>query len=257
MKIVSSSLSNLELILIFSAITTSLEFWLKDKAVMESKIKNKDNVILVLGVDEDDPARSYYNYIENNVPFVQIIEFKNDGKFLGLSTMWNNMAQQIDADIYAMIGDDMIFKTQDWDLEIINEFSEPNCPSDKIIMVHCNDGMRGPGNKYTNVAPLCVNFFIHKNYINITNYFVEPFIENTHHDTWVQIIFDSLKRTRYRHDILIKHLHYSESDGKMDDVSTNIEQMRTNIWNNNSFTVEYNQQISDEIKKLNTFIIKQ
>jgi hypothetical protein len=40
----------------------------------------------------------------------------------------------------------------------------------------------------------------------------------------------------------------------MDDVSTNIEKMRTNIWNNNSFTVEYKQQIDEEIKQLCDFI---
>lgn len=215
-------------------------------------IKNKDNVVLVIGVDEDDPVRSQYNYIESNIPFIKIIEFKNNGKFLGLSTMWNIMAQQVDTDIYAMIGDDMIFKTQDWDIEIIKEFVE--CTNDKIKMIHCNDGMRGPGNTHPNVSPLCVNFFVHKNYINTVGYFVEPYLENTHHDTWVQIIFDRLQRTKYRHDIVIKHLHYSETTGKMDNVSTNLEKLRENIWNNNNFTATYKKEMDDEISKLHRFI---
>lgn len=217
--------------------------------------QNKDNVILVLGVDEDDPAKKHYAFLEKNVSFVRIVEFQNNGKFLGLSTMWNIMANKVDADIYAMIGDDMIFSTTSWDDEIIKEFTEPNCPKDNIRMIHCNDGMRGPGNTHPNVLPLCVNFFIHKNYIKATGYFVEPYLENTHHDTWLQIVFDKLGRTKYRHDIVIKHLHYSETNNKMDSVSNNLEKLRENIWNNSNFTLTHKHELEDEITKLNNFIL--
>ena len=216
-------------------------------------VNEPKNVILVLGIDEDDPAKKFYNYLKINVPIVRVVEFKNNGKFLGLSTMWNEMAKKVDADIYAMIGDDMMFKTQNWDTEIIKEFK--NGPKDKIIMVHCNDGMRGPGNQFAQVPPLCVNFFIHKNYINTTGYFVEPYMENTHHDTWPQIVFDSLKRTVYRHDILIKHLHYSVTDNSQDPVSQNLEELRKGIWDSRQFVETYKKEIDEEIAKLKNFII--
>lgn len=218
---------------------------------LTTTIKSKD-VYLVLGVDEDDPAGKYYSYLSNNIPFIKTVVFKNEGKFLGLSTMWNDMAKQIDSDIYAMIGDDMMFMTQDWDEQIIKVFE--NGPKDKIMMLHCNDGMRGPGNKYAGVPPLCVNFFVHKNYINAAGYFVEPYMENTHHDTWPQIIFDRLQRTIYRHDILIKHLHYSEITGKMDSISNNLEALRTNIWNNNDWVQRYKNEMDEEYTKLKTYI---
>lgn len=213
---------------------------------------NPKDVSLVLGVDEDDPAKKYYRYLEQNVPIIKIVEFKNNGKFLGLSTMWNGMAKEVDADIYAMIGDDMLFKTQDWDIEVVKEFT--NSPKDKIIMVHCNDGMRGPGNQFAQVPPLCVNFFIHKNYIDIVGYFVEPYLENTHHDTWPQIVFDTLGRTVYRHDILIKHLHYSVTDNSQDPVSQNLEELRKGIWDSRQFVQTYKKEIEEEIAKLKNFI---
>jgi len=214
-------------------------------------IKGKD-VQLVLGVDEDDPAKKYYEYLSNNILFIKIITFKNNGKFLGLSTMWNEMAKQTNADIYSMIGDDMVFMTQGWDELIIEEFN--NGPRDKIMLLHCNDGMRGPGNKYASVPPLCVNFFLHKNYITTTGYFVEPYMENTHHDTWPQIIFNKLQRVTYRHDILIKHLHYSETSGQMDSISNNLEALRNNIWNNNDWIQKYDKEINEEFIKLKTYI---
>jgi hypothetical protein len=217
-------------------------------------VKNPNNVNLVLGIDEDDPAKKYYTYLQKNVPIIKIIELKNDGKFLGLSTMWNHMVEKIDADIYALVGDDMMFKTQDWDAEITKEFE--NGPKDKIIMVHCNDGMRGPGNQFENVPPLCVNFFIHKNYIKTTGYFVEPYIENIHQDTWTQLIFNNLKRSIYRHDILIKHLHFSVTDNNQDPISQNLEELRKNIWNNHEFTQTYKKEIEEELQKLKIAINK-
>ena len=204
-----------------------------------------DNIIIVLGIDSSDPIREKYNYLNNNLPNIQIVEFMDEGKFIGLSNMWNKMAASVDADIYAMVGDDMVFVTTDWDRFIIEEFNELNCPpdkikmigddmvfmtkdwdeaiiqefqngpKDKIMMLHCNDGMRGNGNKYSLVAPLCVNFFVHKKYIDTVGYFVEPYMLNTHHDTWIQLIFDKIKRTTYRHDILIKHLYFNNSSVKI------------------------------------------
>lgn len=213
-----------------------------------------DNIIIVLGIDSSDPIRKKYNYLNNNIPNIQIVEFMDEGKFIGLSNMWNKMAASVDADIYAMVGDDMVFVTTDWDRFIIEEFNEQNCPPDKIKMVHCNDGMRGNGNKYSLVAPLCVNFFVHKKYIDTVGYFVEPYMLNTHHDTWIQLIFDKIKRTTYRHDILIKHLHYSQTDQQQDMVSTNLEKLRENIWNNNEWIKTYSSEIQNELNKLKSVI---
>jgi len=216
-------------------------------------VNNSENVVLVLGVDEDDPIKDYYVYLQRNVPLVRVIELQNNGKFLGLSTMWNTMAKQVtDVDVYAMIGDDMIFKTKDWDVEVKKEFDQG--PKDKIMMLHCNDGMRGPGNKYENVAPFCVNFFVHKNYVNTAGYFVEPYIENIHEDTWAMFVFSKLNRVKYRHDILIKHLHQSESNSKSDNVTDNLQKLRENIWNNNDWMITYKSELEDELNKLKKFI---
>jgi hypothetical protein len=217
-------------------------------ASLITTIKNKKNVCLVLGVDEDDPIINFYSYLQNNLSFVEVIKFKNNGKFLGLSTMWNEMAKQTNADVYAMIGDDMAFITQDWDVEILKEFE--NGPKDNVLMVHCNDGMRGMGNKYEKVKPFCVNFFIHRKSIDAIGYFVEPYIENIHQDTWIQVVYDTLNRSKYRHDILIKHLHVSETKDKIDNVTDNLEKLRVGIWDNSDWMKTYKNQLESDIKKL-------
>jgi len=217
-------------------------------------VEDPHNIYLVLGVDEDDPAIEHYNYLQRNLKFIEIIKFKNEGKFLGLSTMWNKMASVYPntVDIFAMIGDDMVFMTKDWDQKIIEEFE--NGPKDKILMVHCNDGVRGKDNKYATMAPFPVNFFVHKNYVNTVGYFVEPFIENIHQDTWCDFIFGKLKRKKYRHDILIKHLHQSESTGKPDAITENLEKLRVGVWNDFTWMSKYNKEIQTELNKLLKFI---
>jgi len=212
-----------------------------------------DGVYLVLGVDEDDPIKKYYDYLQHNVPFIRVITFKNNGKFLGLSTMWNEMVRQTqDVDIYAMIGDDMTFLTQDWDVEIKKEFE--NGPKDNVLMVHCNDGMRGPGNKYANVKPFCVNFFVHKRCVDALGYFAEPYIENIHQDTWCQVVYDTLNRTKYRHDILIKHLHVSETKDKTDSITDNLEKLRVGIWDNNNWMTTYRKELEHDVSILQSLI---
>ena len=213
-------------------------------------VKEPNNVILVLGVDADDPALEHYTYLQRNLKFIEIVKFQNNGKFLGLSTMWNKMAQVFPTtvDIFAMIGDDMVFMTKDWDEAIIQEFQ--NGPKDKIMMLHCNDGMRGKGNKYENVAPFPVNFFVHKNYVNTVGYFVEPYIENIHQDTWCQYIFSKVKRVNYKHNNLIKHLHVSETKEKEDTITTNLENLRKGIWDNNDWMFKHQKEIQAELEKL-------
>lgn len=213
-------------------------------------VKNPNNIYLVLGVDKDDPALHHYEYLQRNLRFIELVIFENNGKFLGLSTMWNKMAScyPTTVDIFAMIGDDMVFSTKDWDEKIIQEFN--NGPQDKIMMVHCNDGMRWKGNKYENVAPFPVNFFVHKNYVNTVGYFVEPYIENIHQDTWCHYIFGKLKRTKYRHDILIKHLHASESTEKEDSITSNLESLRKGIWDNNDWMFKHQKELQTELDKL-------
>ena len=79
-------------------------------------------------------------------------------------------------------------------------------------------------------------------------------MENTHHDTWTQIVFDSLGRTVYRHDILIKHLHYSVTDNSQDPVSQNLEELRKGIWDSRQFVETYKKEIEEETAKLKSFI---
>jgi len=179
---------NLKLTLISSIITT---------------VSDINNVSLYFGIDDDDPTKDIVKKISSAIPFVHIVPIHNEGKFIGINRIWNQLAAvaQVDHDIFGYIGDDMVFRTPAWDSEILNEFTDKNCPPDQIKMVHCNDGYHGPR--------LCVNAFIHKKYYEILGYLCRPEFPINYSDSWMWETFSAFKRITYIPHILIEHNHWT------------------------------------------------
>jgi len=193
--------------------------------------KDIKNITIILGIDEDDPNFDNYKRIANNLDFIDFLSFPKDTfKRGGLSIYWNTMVKECTHDILAMVGDDMIFKTKDWDEKIINTFKEQD---DNIHLVFCNDGMRGPGNKHENASPFPVNSFLHRDYIDTVGWYVQDIEPKGFQDTYLDKIFDLLRRKIYFHDIIIKHMHFSEY-GNKDKTTELLEKDREGIWDNNS-----------------------
>lgn len=212
-----------------------------------STANNIKNVEIVLGVDEDDPKFLSYERIAKNLPFIKFTTFKKDFfKKEGLSGYWNIMAQICNGDIIAMVGDDMIFQTNDWDKEIIDTFKSKKDP---IWLIHCNDGMRGPGNKYENVEPMAVNSFLHRSYIDTVGRYVQTEEPNIFQDTYLDRLFSSLNRKIYFHNIMIKHLHFSEG-GTKDKTSEALEKTRVGIWDNENLYYEKLGPVMEKESKL-------
>jgi hypothetical protein len=177
---------NLKLTLISSIITT---------------VSDINNIELIFGIDEDDPTKDVVYKIAAAIPFVKIVDIKNEKKFIGINKIWNLLVPHAKGDILGYIGDDMIFKTQNWDVEILNEFNDTNLPADKIKLVHCYDGVR-------NFDEICVNAFLHKKYTEVIGYLCrEEFLINWS-DQWLYQTFKAFDRVKWRHDIHIQHNHW-------------------------------------------------
>lgn len=208
-----------------------------------STCKDIKNIEIVLGVDEDDPNLSSYKRIANNLNFIDFqIMPKGLFKEEGLSGLWNLMVNRCSGNILAMVGDDMIFQTKDWDEKIIKTFESK---TDNMWMVHCNDGMRGPNNKYAGVAPLAVNSFVHRDYVNLVGRYVQTEVKEIFQDTYLDRLFSILERKIYYHDVMIKHLHFSEG-GTKDATSEKLEETRDGIWDDNDL---FNEKLLPVIYK--------
>ena len=221
---------NLKLTLISSIITT---------------VKDINNVNLYFGIDDDDPTKDTALKISQAIPFVKIIPIHNEGKFIGLSRMWNILASNCTDEIFGYIGDDMIFRTSNWDEKVLEQFNDNNCPNDKIQMVHCNDGFHG--------EKLCVNAFIHRKYYETVGYFCrEEFLINWS-DSWLMQMFSSFNRIKYIPDMLIEHNHWVFKKRAKD---TTAERMLGNNHDkiSDEFWTKLGPQRDEEAKKLSKYL---
>jgi hypothetical protein len=182
---------NNRLTLLFSILTT---------------VNDINNITVYYGVDKDDPTLETIKKVSTAIPCLKVIEIENEGKFLGLGKLWNILTDESTEDIISMIGDDMVFKTKDWDLKIIEEFN--NGPSDNIKAVHCNDDCHG--------AKLAVNLFCHRKYANIMGGFMREEFKINWVDQWLHQMFSAFNRLTYRGDIMIEHRHWVLGKGVHD-----------------------------------------
>lgn len=164
-----------------------------------TSVSDINNVNIYFGVDKDDPTRDLIYKVSKAIPCVKIVDIENDGKFIGLGKMWNICVENSTEEIISMIGDDMVFKTPDWDLEVIKEFTE-DCPEDKIKAIHCNDDCHG--------AKLAVNLFCHRKYAEVMGQFMREEFKINWVDQWLHQVFNAFGRLKYRGDIMIEHRHW-------------------------------------------------
>jgi hypothetical protein len=174
---------NNRLTLLFSILTT---------------VSDINNVNVYYGVDKDDPTLPLIKKVANAIPCLKVIEIENNGKFLGLGKLWNILVEESTEEIISMIGDDMVFKTNDWDQMILDEFAKS--PSDMIKAVHCNDDCHG--------AKLAVNLFCHRKYAEVLGRFMREEFKINWVDQWLHQVFSAFGRLVYRGDIMIEHRHW-------------------------------------------------
>jgi hypothetical protein len=164
-----------------------------------TSVSDINNVNIYFGVDKDDPTRDLIYKVSKAIPCVRIVDIDNNGQFIGLGKMWNICVNNCNEEIISMIGDDMVFKTPNWDLEVIKEFSE-DCPEDKIKAIHCNDDCHG--------AKLAVNLFCHRKYAEVMGQFMREEFKINWVDQWLHQVFNAFGRLKYRGDIMIEHRHW-------------------------------------------------
>ncbi|MBN1982533.1 MAG: glycosyltransferase family 2 protein [Chitinivibrionales bacterium] len=168
---------------------------------------NIHQVVLYFGIDADDPTRDYFQRVAEAFSFIKLVIIPSDGTFRGLGRLWNACVRESTEDIIAMIGDDMIFHTPGWDQEILREFEGP----DPFKMVYCNDGAQQ--------HRIAVNCFVPRLYYEINGYFMREEFLVDYMDVWIQQVFASLGRLKYRPDIFIEHRHWSFGKSPVDGVA--------------------------------------
>ena len=118
------------------------------------------------------------------------------GERIVLSQMWNECYKVCTGDILMHCGDDLRFRSENWDTVVRDKFNEF---PDKIAFVFGNDGIWTPGEFGT-------HGFIHRNWAETVGYFVPPYFSSDYNDTWLNDVARGVGRWFYV-DIYTEHLH--------------------------------------------------
>jgi hypothetical protein len=157
------------------------------------------DIELVLYIDDDD--KSYKNI---KVPYKKV-----SGERIVLSDMWNVCAKEASHNIMMYCGDDVIFRTRNWDRKVINAFNEIE---DKIAYIFGNDGSVHDGKYGT-------HGFVHRKWYETLGYICPPIFSGDFSDTWINDVA-KLVRRHIHIDILTEHLHPDFKKSELDQTYT-------------------------------------
>lgn len=197
------------------------------------------NVELILRLDDDDPFLGEYADLVTGSDVRFLI-----GPRIVLSRCWNEAADAATADIMMLCGDDIRFRTADWDLRVHQEFSL--CP-DRLVLVHGRDGIQD--------AKVATHPFLHRRWVETVGYFVPPLFASDWNDMWLTEVADALGRRRYLPDIYTEHLHPAAGKYYLD--QTHLERLaRHSFWDCDRLYRETGTERSEDIAKLRAVIEK-
>lgn len=158
------------------------------KRLWESVVDTVDdirNVELVVYIDDDDQT---YDNLDIPMTIVR-------GPRIVLSECWNRCFEKAKGDILMHCGDDIVFRTKDWDKIVEGEFS--NYP-DHIVFVFGDDG--GPSRDFG------THGFIHRKWAELSGYFVPPYYSSDYNDTHLNDVAKLIGRHKHI-DIYTEHMH--------------------------------------------------
>lgn len=159
-------------------------------------VRNPIDIELVLYIDEDD--KSYKNL---KMPYKKV-----NGERIVLSDMWNVCAKEATNDIMMYCGDDVLFRTKNWDRVVIDTFDKLE---DKIGYVFGRDGSVHDGRYGT-------HGFVHRNWFDALGYICPPVFSGDYSDTWINDVAKLVDRHIFI-DILTEHMHPDFNKTELDD----------------------------------------
>lgn len=160
---------------------------------------------LVARLDEDDPMLEKYE-VHMGEGCVKFQDLKGTvGPRDVLSKYWNECAERARFPVMMHCGDDIRFRTAEWDKHVLTAFdSYP----DKIVFVHGRDGVHD--------ANLGTHGFLHRRWIDTVGYFVPPYFSSDYNDLWLTEVANMIGRRHFIPAVYTEHMHPAIGKGEWD-----------------------------------------
>ena len=172
---------------------------------------------------------------------------------------WNQLAYKATQPIVALMGDDVLFQSQDWDLEIKKEY---DLASDPMLMVVPYTGR--PRNYTTNqkaakekyVVPVnekinAPHYAVSREWVKYFGYLCSPMFWHFYVDTYTQILASRVGRCIYRPNIVWRTKKLEDTTTQEVREHLNIRARDEWVWKNCS------RQLEADVEYLKRYIKKQ
>lgn len=163
---------------------------------------------IYIDIDDDSYSRQHGLFQNSKVKFLK-------GPRLWLSLAANTLLTITEGDYIFWCGDDVEFKTNNWDLILKNEIDSFQ---DKLCVAYPND-MANYEQKYA------TNGMVHREWINLFGHLFTPHMRDNGTDFWISDVAASVGRLVYRNDVLVEHKQYRQGKSNLD--QTYIDRRKT------------------------------
>lgn len=136
------------------------------------------------------------------------------GPRITLSDCWNKAMVLASGDIFGLLGDDVIFDSKNWDLEVTEAFDRYK---NKIALVYGYDGFR---NGDHGSHP-----FVHENWVNALGRVSPPYFSADMNDVWLNEIAEGCGVRCYLPNMRTLHMHPDNPSLGVKIDQTHIERM--------------------------------
>lgn len=162
---------------------------------LQNTVKYKSRCEVCIYFDEDD-----VDTIEKCKEFIHNYEIKVNyivGPRLVLSQLWNIAYEKLaTGSIIMQCGDDIRFRTPDWDEVIYNAYNKVD---DKILLVFGNDGIA--------FEKLATHSFVSRKWIEVSGMWLPPYFASDYNDVWLDEVARKIARIQYFSELYFEHMH--------------------------------------------------
>lgn len=156
--------------------------------------RHPELVEIVAYVDRDDPS---YDGVEFDIDHTWVRGPRSHDGLVNLSVMWNHCYASCEGDIVMHCGDDIVFRTPDWDVIVREAF---DAVPDKVLFAFGQDGYQDGNNFGT-------HGFIHRKWVETVGYLFPPLFVSDYNDAFLNDVAKLIDRHR-EIPIYTEHMHF-------------------------------------------------
>lgn len=225
-----------------------------ETALKTCEFENDLEIVFVLDDDDTFSIMEAKQMSQEN----RNVKFVVQPRDTNLSRLWNKACKISTGSIFMHLGDDIVFRSDDWDTHVRNVF---NRYDDRIVFVYGRDGivdkpvMSKDGQITTYTSHFGTHGFIHRNWVDTVGYFVPPYFVSDYNDTWLNEVSEKLQRKVFLPEVFTEHMHFTAGKATMDQNTRErlVRHQETKV-DHLYASEEMKQRRQSDVDKLNSFI---